>query len=677
MLPAIIESVAPADVDAPRIPLRVLVVADDEEYCCRLRQVLLDLRSFDSCVAAAPASNAALAALLDGHHDVCFLDGTNPGSGPLDISRLARAAGIQTDIVLLVPADYQGEVEALAAGVTHFVECDYVRASVLDRILRNMLLRSRLSHQHRADQRALASSEKRLRSIVEWAGILVYEWDLEAGTLEWDGSTGGPAAFDAADLPKTIDAWVEMLHPDDRERVAAAVEQHLESQAREFNEEYRIRHPDGSYRVWLDRGMVARGRDGHLVRWIGMANDVTESRQLSDRIRVTQRLEALGRLAGGVAHDFNNIITVIAGYVDSVLDDVPPGSSMSHDLRQVHNAAERAANLTRQLLAFSRKQLLEPVVLDINEVVRAVEAMLRRTIGEDIELSFEASPQLRAVRADPGQLEQVLVNLAVNARDAMPDGGELLIRTRNFDADAEFAKRDGRMLPGAYVLLEVQDSGTGIPPDVVKHIFDPFFTTKERGHGTGLGLATVYGIVKQSGGHVWVDTAVGKGTTFSIYLPCVEGAAQPLARAIDIGTRSASAVDPDKTILIVEDEPSIREMVAEVLQRAGYQVLAAGSGSEGISAAARHPGRIDLLLTDVILPGTNGLETARAIVRERPELRVLYTSGYTDDVLGSSLSDGTKLLRKPFSASALLRTVGEILEQYDERSASPNAARTP
>src|SRR5687767_191117 len=247
MLPAITRSVAPTDADSPRIPLRVLVVADDEEYCCRLRQVLLDLRSFESCVATAPASNVALAALLEAHHDVCFLDGTSPGSGPLDISRQARGAGIETDIVLLVPADYQGEVEALAAGVTHFVECDYVRASVLDRILRNMLLRSRLSQQHRADQRALAASEKRLRSVVEWAGILVYEWDLETGTLLWDGSTGGSAAFDAADLPKTVDAWMEMVHPDDRDRLGTAIEQHLESRSREFNEEYRIRHPDGSY----------------------------------------------------------------------------------------------------------------------------------------------------------------------------------------------------------------------------------------------------------------------------------------------------------------------------------------------------------------------------------------------------------------------------------------------
>ena len=646
---------------SPRLRLRVLVVAA-HEFAERLSSILHDLRTFEPSVESAGSIEAGLAALSGKPHDICFVDGDLDDR--LELARRARASGSEIPIVLLTrSADFSHEMEALRSGVTHFIETDYLRPSVVDRILRNILLRDRLSHQHRADQRALAESEQRLRTIVEWAGILTYEWDLETDTVQWDGSHGGPARFTTADLPRTLGATLELIHPDDRRRFEAAIERHLESEDEGFNQEYRIRHPDGSYRIWLDRGKVARGRGGQAVRWLGMVSDVTEARQLAERMRVAQRLEALGRLAGGVAHDFNNIITVISGYVDTALDALPPGSPIAEDLRQVHHAAERAANLTHQLLAFSRKQLLEPAVLDVNDVVRAVEGMLRRTLGEDVDLSFEPGEALRAVRADPWQLEQALVNLAVNARDAMPDGGSLVVRTLNFDADAEFVRRDDRMAPGRYVRLQVEDTGTGIAPDVLKHIFDPFFTTKERGHGTGLGLATVYGIVKQSGGHVWVDTELGVGTTFSIDLPAVEGPARPLPRAVDSAATHAAPDGANRTILVVEDDDSIRVMVTDLLERAGFRVIAAASGSEAIDVAARHAGAIDLLLTDVILPGRNGLEAAREILRSRPGIAVLYTSGYTEDVLGSTLAAGTNLLRKPFSPAALVRTVAEILGQ--------------
>jgi two-component system, cell cycle sensor histidine kinase and response regulator CckA len=656
--------VPPSEALPSRRPLRVLVIQDNADSCRGVTRALGELSSFDSSVTTATGSASGLSALLQAQHEVCFLDDDLREDGSLDVVRKARAAGVETLIMLLASAsDFRREMDALQSGVTLYLEKYLVSPNILDRILRNMLTRDRLSHQHRADQRALEASEKRLRSIVEWAGILVYEWDLETDALQWDGNTGGSPGYEAAELPKTLYEWIDLIHPDDRHRVESAIDQHLENVTGEFHEEYRIRDRDGAYRVWMDRGMVARGKDGDVVRWIGMISDVTEARQLADRMRVTQRLEALGRLAGGIAHDFNNIITVIAGYVGTLLAELPPGSPMSADLRQVHNAAERAASLTKQLLAFSRKQLLEPVVLDVNDVVRAVDAMLRRTIGDDIELSFEPSNDLWAVRADRGQLEQVLVNLAVNARDAMPDGGKLVVRTTNVETDGVVTKRDVRMAAGRYVLLQVHDSGTGIQPEVVKHIFDPFFTTKERGHGTGLGLATVYGIVKQSGGYVWVDTAVGKGTVFSIYLPAFDGPARPLPGTRETEVSWMRPGDPKKTILVVEDEAAIRQMVTDVLERAGFQVIAAGSGAEGISAAAGYAGPIDLLVTDVILPGVNGVETAREIVSARPEIAVLYTSGYTEDVLGSSLSEGTRLLRKPFSASTLVQTVGKILFQ--------------
>ena len=647
----------------------MLVVDNDGHECERLIRTLGELGSFQASVTRATGPERGLTALLEGHYDACFIDGDRDESGAREFARQARAAGIEMPIILLArAADFTAEMQALGYGVTQYLEKDDVRVSVLDRILRNTLLRGRLSQQHRIDQVALAQSEQRLRSVVQWAGILVYEWDMCTDSLEWDGDVDGYLGYESGQLPKTFEDWADLVHPDDRRRLAAAIESHLKNETPEFNEEYRIRHGDGSYRIWVDRGKIARAKDGQRIRWIGMASDVTEARQLAERVRVTQRLEALGRLAGGVAHDFNNIITVMAGYIETVLKHIPPGNPVTADLHEIQNAAARASTLTRQLLAFGRKQRLEPVVLDLNDVVHGVDGMLRRTIGENVELRIEPAADLGAIRADPGQLEQVLVNLAVNARDAMPTGGVLVVRTSNFDADDEFVKHHDRMVAGRYVRLQVTDSGTGIPADVVKHIFEPFFTTKERGQGTGLGLATVYGVVKQSGGHVWVDTTLGEGTTFSIYLPVVDSAAVAVPRQAErLGARGPAS-SLSKTILVVEDEESIRQMVADVLARAGFQVLAAKSGAEGINAAAHHRGPIDLLVTDVVLPGTNGLETARAIMTARPQMAVLYTSGYSDEFLSGSMTNRTKLLRKPFTPSALVRTVEEILSEGESAS---------
>jgi two-component system cell cycle sensor histidine kinase/response regulator CckA len=407
---------------------------------------------------------------------------------------------------------------------------------------------------------------------------------------------------------------------------------------------------------------------GELPLILGVTRDLSEQRRadaalqsMEDQFRQAQRLEAVGRLAGGVAHDFNNILTAITGYTDLLLDDFRPNDPRRADLEEIRAAAQRAAALTRQLLAFSRKQMLQPRVLDLNEAVQALEKMLRRLIGEDVELVFTPQAGLGAVRADPGQIEQVLLNLAVNARDAMPDGGQLTIETANVELDETYAREHAGVVPGPYVLVAVSDNGHGMDEETRSHIFEPFFTTKEQGKGTGLGLATVHGIVAQSGGHVGVYSTPGRGTTFKIYLPRV-------AEAVE-GPGEASEKRPvaggRETVLIAEDEPAVREVVAATLQQKGYEVLRAPDGQTALELARSHDGTIHLLLTDVVMPGMTGRALAQALTAERPDVRVLYVSGYTDDavVRHGILELGVPYLQKPFTPDALALKVREVLDR--------------
>jgi two-component system cell cycle sensor histidine kinase/response regulator CckA len=413
---------------------------------------------------------------------------------------------------------------------------------------------------------------------------------------------------------------------------------------------------------------VSELRMGELPLILGVTRDLSEQRRadaalqsMEDQFRQAQRLEAVGRLAGGVAHDFNNILTAITGYTDLLLDDFRPNDPRRADLEEIRAAAQRAAALTRQLLAFSRKQMLQPRVLDLNEAVQALEKMLRRLIGEDVELVFTPQAGLGAVRADPGQIEQVLLNLAVNARDAMPDGGQLTIETANVELDETYAREHAGVVPGPYVLVAVSDNGHGMDEETRSHIFEPFFTTKEQGKGTGLGLATVHGIVAQSGGHVGVYSTPGRGTTFKIYLPRV-------AEAVE-GPGEASEKRPvaggRETVLIAEDEPAVREVVAATLQQKGYEVLRAPDGQTALELARSHDGTIHLLLTDVVMPGMTGRALAQALTAERPDVRVLYVSGYTDDavVRHGILELGVPYLQKPFTPDALALKVREVLDR--------------
>jgi len=443
-----------------------------------------------------------------------------------------------------------------------------------------------------------------------------------------------------------------------------------EEQAR-LDEELAQRSADGAVRTgvrhWTKQGkrfdvdLIARplefaGRRARLV----LARDVSAQRQLEEQLRQSQKMEAVGQLAGGIAHDFNNLLTAILGSTQLLLHSTPPGDPRREDAEEIRHAGLRAAELTRQLLAFSRRQVLAPKVLDLNAVVANVDRMLRRLLGEDVELVTSLQPAAGAVNADPGQLEQVLLNLAVNARDAMPGGGRLSIGTTRVTFQEEPAERRHRMPAGDYVCLAVADTGVGMDETTQAHLFEPFFTTKEVGKGTGLGLATVYGIVKQSGGYIWVYSEVGHGTTVKVYLPRVPGVAEAPAPAAE----PKPVRGGDETVLLVEDAAPVRALARRILEARGYRVLDAPDGPSALDLSARHGGGIDILVTDVVMPGMSGRELAERLAPERARMKVLYTSGFTDDAMVRQgvLNAGVAFLQKPFVPDTLARKVREVLD---------------
>ena len=407
---------------------------------------------------------------------------------------------------------------------------------------------------------------------------------------------------------------------------------------------------------------VSNGRDRDFAFEL-FAEDITERRALEQQLRQSQKMEAVGRLAGGIAHDFNNLLMVISGYSEFLLEHLGDQPEMRAPAQEIASAAERASSLTRQLLAFSRKQMLAPKIVYLNSIVTENLKMLTRMIGEDIDLVMLAAENLWPVRADSGQIEQVVMNLAVNARDAMPSGGKLTIETSNVALDEEYARLHAPLRPGDYVMLALSDTGAGMDAETQSHIFEPFFTTKGP-KGTGLGLSTVYGIVKQSGGYIWVQSEVGKGTTFRIYLPRVAAIGEPAVAQVSV-PEEAGAVEPGtETILVVEDEANLRYLARQFLEKQGYKVIEAADGAVAMQIVVAHEGVIHLLLTDVIMPGMNGRELAQRVSEIRPNIKVLYMSGYTENVVGHDgmLDAGVRLLQKPFNLRDLKAKVREVLD---------------
>lgn len=464
------------------------------------------------------------------------------------------------------------------------------------------------------------------------------------------------ATLYGCDSPRELvgKSWKVLYHKDELRRFEQEVMPVLRREGR-WRGEAVGKKRDGS--TFQQEVSLTALEDGGLIC---VVRDITERKTLEEQLRYSQKMEAVARLAGGVAHDFNNLLTVISGYSKMVYDALAPNDALRKDMEEIRKAGERATNLTRQLLAFGRRQVFETRVLNLNAILGELTRILERILGEDIELEIIPAKGLGSVRADPGQIEQILLNLGVNARDAMPTGGKLTIETGNTLVDGEDAGKRLGVGPGPYVLLSVRDTGTGMDEQVRSRAFEPFFTTKEEGRGTGLGLSTVYGIVKQSGGNVWIDSRPGKGTDVRIYLPRVDAPPDP------VPVREAASEPPSgaETVLVLEDDAPVRGLTARILRGRGYTVLEARDGHEALHLAERCDGRIDLLLTDVVMPGMSGPELARQLERVQPELRVLYISGYADDAIVQRgvLDHGVHFLQKPFTLRRLSQKVREALD---------------
>src|SRR5512134_274354 len=510
-----------------------------------------------------------------------------------------------------------------------------------------------------ASDSATRRLEERFRIAAETTADGIWEYDVATGASWWSDNTFALAGVAPGALDPSGDGWAQAVHPDDRARVRRELAAAVAGTGDRLDQQFRGVRADGSVAYVEGRARVIRDVHGTATRLIGAVSDVTRQRRIETQFRQAQRLEAVGRLAGGVAHDFNNILSAILGYGQLLKEDIAAGTPRGADLDEILRAAGRARDLTRQLLAFSRQQVLDLRVLEVNGVVEGVRNMLGRLLGEDVDLALRLDPAAGCLKADAGQLEQVIMNLVVNARDAMPGGGRLTIETAAVDLDAAYAQAHEPLGPGPYVLLAVSDTGCGMTADVKARVFEPFFTTKGPHQGTGLGLSTVYGIVKQSGGFIWVYSEPGQGTTFKIYLPRVAERAAPAP-----APHAPAAVGGRETILLVEDDAAVRRSTTQLLERMGYTVLAAARGEAALAIVSGSSRAIDLLLSDVVLPDLSGPQLARLLDGLRPGIRVLFMSGYADAAIvrHGILDAGASFLQKPAMPDALARKIREVLD---------------
>jgi two-component system, cell cycle sensor histidine kinase and response regulator CckA len=502
----------------------------------------------------------------------------------------------------------------------------------------------------------LRDAEERMRFALENADVGIWDVDYVTGTARWSAILEAQYGLAPGTFAGTFEAFLEHVHPEDRQHVRETIGGAMAHGA-DFSLHHRIIRPDGSVRWLSGAGRVHLGPTGDPVRSVGISLDITERQSLEAQYQQAQKMEAVGRLAGGVAHDFNNLLTAILGYCELLLEDLPIGDPRAADVAEIQKAGKSAAALTRQLLAFSRKQIVEPTLLDMNVVVSDMRGMLGRVIGEDIEVVLDLSADAAFLMADRGQLEQVLMNLAVNARDAMLTGGTLTIATRNARHERGAPPGTRPVKEGEYIALDVRDTGMGMTPDIQAHLFEPFFTTKEQGKGTGLGLATVHGIVTRAGGHVTVESSLGRGTTFTIYWPRTDATGMTLSTSAATPTAWIGAI----RILVVEDAEGLGNLTRRLLEPLGCSVRIAGDAEEALRLFAADPD-LDVLLTDVVMPGMSGPELARQLTDERPDLKVVYMSGYTEEAIvhHGVLKPGISLLHKPFTAETLARKLFEV-----------------
>ena len=518
-------------------------------------------------------------------------------------------------------------------------------------------------------ERSLASAVERLALATKAAGMGIWDWDLQTQQLVCDDQMHRLYGSSRGDQSEVLESWRASVHPHDRARVEAETAAAVAG-AKDYDTEFRVLHPDGQVRHIKAEGVVVRDAEGKAVRMIGVAHDVTpqhqqdlDRAQLESQLAQSQRLESIGRLAGGVAHDFNNMLGVILAHAEMAMEEMDPASPFYESLAEIGRTAERSANLTRQLLAFARKQTIDPKVLDLNQAVEGLYKMLSRLIDESVVLDWSPDPVTWPVKMDPTQVDQILANLCVNARDAIRDAirgaGRISIHTGNATLSDEDCARNPERKAGDYAWLSVADNGSGMEAQTLAHLFEPFYTTKAMGQGTGLGLATVHGIVHQNRGFIQVASAVGRGSTFKVFLPRHQGQGAPAAAAAPQRPGPTG-----ETVLVVEDEPAMLRMATQMLRSLGYEVLSAPSPAQALDLARLRSAPIHLLLTDVVMPGMNGRELADALLAWHPGLRRVYMSGYTQDILAPNgvLEGSVHFLNKPFTKQALADKLRAALE---------------
>jgi PAS domain S-box-containing protein len=513
-------------------------------------------------------------------------------------------------------------------------------------------------------EEALRRSEARYRLVARASREAIWDWNLISDQIEWNEGLEHIFGHRLDSVPADAGWWLERVHPDDRARVAGSLRNAIEGDGEFWVDEYRFERADGSYATVTDRGIVARDQQGRGYRMLGTMADFTDRRRAEEKLAQAQRIEAVGRLAGGIAHDLNNMLTTIVGYSMFLEQSLAADDEDRRaDIAEIRRAADRSAALTRSLLAFARRELIRPQTLDLNEVIRDVERVLRPALGEGVKIELQLAAEDATVFADRGRLEQVVLNLAFNARDAMPAGGRLTISTQNVTLGREEARRHPgtEIIPGPYVRLIMADTGHGMEPATLSRIFEPFFTTKDVGEGTGLGLATVYGTVKQAGGFVWAYSEPDHGASFTVYLPRVGASDDVINTPVP---ESATPRGGSETIVIVEDEETVRTLAWRTLTAEGYDCFQAVDASAALSLLLRLDRPVHLLLTDIVMPGLGGEALARELLPRHPDMRILYTSGFTDDevIRRGLMRAGSPFLQKPWAPEELLRRVREVLD---------------
>jgi len=642
-------------------PIRILHL-EDEPHETELVDAMLAGEDLACEIVRVETRADFLAALEKGGWDLVLSDNSLPTFNGMDALALTREQ--YPDLPFIFLSGTMGEevaIDSLQSGATDYV-LKHRSARLIPGVRRALKEAQERAERKRAEE-ALQRVSRQNELILSSAAEGIYGLDLQGRTIFVNPAAARMIGWAVDDLlGKSLHAILHhskpdrTLYPQEECPIYATC---MDGAVHQVGDEVFWRKDGTCFPVEYTSTPI-RDEHGMIVGAVVTFRDVTERKKLEEQLRQSQKMEAIGQLTGGIAHDFNNLLTIINGYSEMTLQLLKADDPLRSNVEAVRQAGERAASLTRQLLTFSRRQVLEPKVLDLNAVVTNIDKMLQRLIGEDIDLVPKLQPGLGRVKVDPGEIEQVIMNLAVNARDAMPQGGKLTIATKNVELDENYTKRHVGIKPGPYVMLAVSDNGCGMDKATQKRIFEPFFTTKEKGKGTGLGLATVYGIVKQSSGSIWMYSEVGGGTVFKIYLPMIQGDAEAIAPKAGL----AKPLRGSETVLVVEDQAEIRQLISKVLKECGYVVLEAGHGKAAFRISGRYEGMIHLMITDLVMPVISGRELRDRLASARPNMKVLFISGYTDDAVlrHGILEKGVAFIQKPFTPDSLLRKVREVLD---------------